>query len=226
MRPKGLLLGLLSHLVAFAQGNAFGTRLGFSLYQYRTAYAQFLARLGGELGAVGRIRLFHSHKNRLYHSLLAGFGYLMGHSRLLLDSSIYISPLTGRPLTGIARAHTYTHYLYMQTLWHLAFEAEGALAIGGGFQLLRALGQTLMLEYETPDGQPIQEWNAVSLSDLQRVLPLWIPNLTLYAELRLWQGRRSRVALYTQTIHQINRFLWPTGLLLGAAWLYTGNPDQ
>ncbi|MDW8235288.1 MAG: hypothetical protein RMK98_01530, partial [Bacteroidia bacterium] len=83
-------------------------------------------------------------------------------------------------------------------------------------------GQTLLLEYETPDGQPIQEWNSVALSDLRRILPAWILNGCLYADIRFSKGLRSEWLLHIQTLHQANRFFWPTGLLLGVSWLYTG----
>lgn len=215
---RSFLLGLFPWILQ-AQGNAFGVRAGTSLYQYRTEYAQFFTRLGIEVGAIGHIELFDSRKSRLHHALQPGFGYLIGHSKLFLDSAIYISPLSGRPLTGIANAHTYTHYLYMQLLWRLSFDEEGAFAVGAGPQVLRLLGQTLMLQYETPDGQPIQEWNKVSLSDVEKVIPPWVANLSLYAELRFHEGIRSEWYLYAQTLHQVNRFLWPTGLLVGVSWL-------
>ncbi|MCS7152501.1 MAG: hypothetical protein N2253_05530 [Bacteroidia bacterium] len=216
-----LLIGAISALApyTYAQNNAFGARLGLSIYQYRTDYAQFFARIGGEVGAIGRIELFSGRKSHLHHAIMPGFGYLMGHSRLLLDSAIYISPLTGRPLTGNAQAHTYTHFLYLQALWRISFDNEGALAIAGGPQLLRLLGQSLMLEYETPDGQPIQEWNRVALSDVEKVIPTWIANISLLGELRFREGLNSDWYLYIQTIHQVNRFLWPTGVLIGVAWL-------
>jgi len=204
--------------------NAFGVRGAVAFYQYRTPYAQFFARLGAEVGATGRIFLASSRKAQLYHGLMPGFGYLMGHSRLALDSSIYISPLSGRPLAGIASAHTYTHYLYMQLLWCLAFDQEGSLTVAAGPQVMRPLGQSLMLEYETPDGQPIQEWNRVSLSDLHRVIPPWIFNLALYAELRMREGLHSESFLYLQTLHQVNRYLWPTGLLVGITWRWKSRP--
>lgn len=210
-----LLLGLV-----WAQGNAFGGRIGATLYQYRTDFAQFYARFGAEIGALGRIELLESRKSKLHHAFMPGFGYLMGHSKLLLDSAIYISPLSGRPLTGIANAHTYTHYLYLQGLWRVSFDAEGAFAIAGGGQVLHPLGQTLMLEYETPDGQPLQEWNSVAVSDVRKVIPPWIVNLTLYAEIRFREGIRSESFLYVQTLHQVNRYLWPTGLLVGISWLW------
>lgn len=205
-----------------AQGSAFGVRGGLTLYQYRTDYAQFFARLGVEIGAQGRIELFHTKRFSLYHALIPAFGYLMGHSRLLLDSAVYISPLTGRPLTGIAQAHAYTHFLYMQLLWRVRFDGEGAFALGIGPQMMRLLGQTLMLEYETPDGQPIQEWNRVALSDVEKVILPWIFNLALQGEFRLHTGLKSDWYLYVQTLHQVNRFLWPTGLLIGAAWMRRG----
>ncbi|MCS6895257.1 MAG: hypothetical protein NZZ60_03790 [Bacteroidia bacterium] len=211
------LIGILN-VRAFAQANEFGVRGGVSLYQYRTEYAQFYARAGAEIGATGHIQLFTSRKLHLYHALSPGFGYLMGHSRLLLDSAIYISPLTGRPLTGIARAHTYTHFLYLQGLWRISFEENNAFSLALGPQLLRLLGQTLMLEYETQDGQPIQEWNRVALSDVEKVIPPWVVNLTLQGELRFREGINSSWYLYFQTIHQLNRFLWPTGLLAGISW--------
>lgn len=210
----------------YAQENAFGVRIGMSLYQYRTPYAQFYARLGGEVGAIGRIHLFQSRKSRIVHAFMPGFGYLMGHSRLVLDSSLYISPLSGRPLQSIANAHTYTHYLYMQALWRIAFDTEGSFAIAAGPQVLRLLGQTLMLQYETPDGQPLQEWNRVSLSDVQRVIPPWIANLCLYAELRMREGLHSELRLYAQTIHQLSRYGWPTGLLVGVMWLRKATAGQ
>nr|BAL57455.1 hypothetical protein HGMM_F50F04C18 [uncultured Bacteroidetes bacterium] len=150
----------------------------------------------------------------------------MSHSRLVLDSSIYISPLTGRPLAGIAQAHTYTHYLYMQALWRIAFDREGAFAVAGGLQGLRLLGQTLMLEYETPDGQPIQEWNRVSLTDVQRVLPGWVINAALFAELRMRNGIKNELFLHFQTLHQLNRFGWPTGFLGGITWRRKAIPDS
>lgn len=205
--------------IALAQSNAFGVRGGVSVYQYRTDYAQFYARMGVEIGAHGRIGLFVSRKSRLHHAIMPGFGYLMGHSRLVLDSAIYISPLTGRPLTGIAQAHTYTHFLYLQGLWRLSFDEEGAFAVAAGPQVLRLLGQTLMLQYDTPDGQPIQEWNRVSLDDVERVIPLWIVNVALLGEVRFREGLRSDWYLYIQTIHQVDRFLWPTGLLVGVSWM-------
>ncbi|MEN3040871.1 MAG: hypothetical protein ABDH66_04965 [Bacteroidia bacterium] len=200
--------------------NEFGLRGGISLYQYRTQYAQFYARAGIEIGATGHIRLFTSRKSRVHHGVAPSFGYLMGHSRLVLDSAIYISPLTGRPLTGIARAHTYTHFLYLQALWQISFDEEGAFTIGMGPQLLRLLGQSLMLEYETSDGQPIQEWNRVELSDVEKVISPWIFNITLQGQLRLREGLKSDGYLYLQTTHQVNQFLWPTGLLIGITWLW------
>lgn len=206
--------------------NAFGMRGAVAFYQYRTPYAQFFARLGGEVGATGRIFLAHSRKSQLYHGLMLGFGYLMGHSRLALDSSLYISPLSGRPLPAIASAHTYTHYLYLQGFWLLAFDQEGSLSVAAGPQILRPLGQSLMLQYETPDGQPIQEWNRVSLTDLNRVIPPWIFNFSLYAELRMREGLRSQSFLYLQTLHQINRYLWPTGLLAGLTWRWKSRPTS
>lgn len=217
MRLSFLLLGLG---LAWAQGNAFGARVGTTLYQYRTDFAQFYARFGAEVGAVGRIELFEGRKSKLHHALMPGFGYLIGHSKLLLDSAIYISPLSGRPLTGIAEAHTYTHYLYLQGLWRVSFDAEGAFAMAAGGQVLYPLGQTLMLEYETPDGQPLQEWNSVALSDVRKVISPWIVNVALYAEIRIREGLRSETFLYAQTLHQVNRYLWPTGLLLGVSWLW------
>jgi hypothetical protein len=60
-------------------------------------------RLGVEVGAAGHIELFEGRKSKLRHGLAPAFGYLMGHSRLILDSSIYISPLTGRPLQALHR---------------------------------------------------------------------------------------------------------------------------
>ncbi|MCX7607222.1 MAG: hypothetical protein N2170_08170 [Bacteroidia bacterium] len=220
MRHEVLFSLLGGFALSWAQGNAFGGRIGGSLYQYRTDFAQFFARLGFEVGAVGRIELFQGKKTQIRHAFMPGFGYLIGHSRLFLDSATYISPLSGRPLTSVARAHTYTHYLYMQALWRLAFDREGAFAVAAGPQVLRLLGQTLMLEYETPDGQPIQEWNRVSLTDVQRVMPAWIPNIALYAELRIREGLRGDLYLYAQTVHQVDRYLWPTGLLVGIQWLW------
>lgn len=217
--------GLWLFGLVWGQGNAFGVRGGISLYQYRTEYAQFFTRLGVEVGAAGHIELFEGRKSKLRHGLAPAFGYLMGHSRLLLDSSIYISPLTGRPLQGIARAHTYTHFIYMEGLWRLTFDAEGALALGVGPQALIPFGQTLMLEYETPDGQPIQEWNRVALSDVRKVIPPVIGNLALLLELRIASGIRREVFLYVRTTHQINRYLWPTGFLGGLSLLWKANPS-
>jgi hypothetical protein len=181
--------------------------------------------LGVEVGAQGHISLFDSRKSKLRHGLAPAFGYLMGHSRLMLDSSIYISPLTGRPLTGIAEAHTYTHFLYMETLWRVSFDEAGAFAVGIGPQALVPFGQTLMLEYETPDGQPIQEWNRVALSDVRRVIPPVVWNLSLLAELRVAESVRHEVFLHARTTHQLNRFLWPTGLLVGINLLWKSGPS-
>ncbi len=206
--------------VLIAQNNSFGLRGGITLYQYRTDYAQFFARLGVELGVAGHIELFESRGSKLRHGLAPAFGYLMGHSRLILDSSIYISPLTGRPLTGIAQAHTYTHFIYMEGLWRTTFDAEGALAVGLGPQVLVPFGQTLMLEYETPDGQPIQEWNRVALTDVRKVIPPTVWNVALLAELRVSSSLRREIFLYVRTAHQVNRYLWPTGLLVGASLLW------
>ncbi len=206
--------------ILVAQNNAFGVRGGITLYQYRTDYAQFFARLGAEVGAVGHIELFEGRKSKVRHGLAPAFGYLMGHSRLILDSSIYISPLTGRPLTGIAQAHTYTHFVCMEGLWRLTFDSEGAFAVGLGPQALIPFGQTLMLEYETPDGQPIQEWNRVALTDVRKVIPPVVWNVALLAELRISSGLRREVFLYARTAHQINRYLWPTGLLVGVSFLW------
>jgi len=206
--------------ILLAQNNAFGVRGGITLYQYRTDYAQFFARLGVELGATGHIELFEGRKSKVRHGLAPAFGYLMGHSRLILDSSLYISPLTGRPLTGIAQAHTYTHFVCMEGLWRLTFDSEGAFAAGLGPQVLIPFGQTLMLEYETPDGQPIQEWNRVALTDVRKVIPPVIWNIALLAELRISSGLRREVFLYARTAHQVNRYLWPTGLLVGVSLLW------
>ncbi len=224
LRAVGVLTAL-AYLPA-QPPNAYGVRGAVAFYQYRTPYAQFLARLGAEVGATGRIFLAQSRKSRLYHGLMPGFGYLMGHSRLVLDSSLYISPLSGRPLAGLASAHTYTHYLYLQGLWYIAFDQEANLAVAAGPQVLRPFGQSLMLEYETPDGQPIQEWNRVSLTDLHRVIPPWIFNLALYAELRMRVGLHSEAFLYLQTLHQLNRYLWPTGLLAGLTWRWKSRPTN
>ncbi len=206
--------------ILIGQNNTFGLRGGLTLYQYRTEYAQFLARLGIEAGATGHIELFEGRRSKLRHGLAPAFGYLMGHSRLILDSSIYISPLTGRPLTSIAEAHTYTHFVLMEGLWRVTFDREGALAVGLGPQVLIPFGQTLMLQYETPDGQPIQEWNRIALSDVRKVIPPLVWNLSLLAELRIASGLRREVFLYARTAHQLNRYLWPTGLLLGASLLW------
>lgn len=206
--------------ILVAQNNAFGVRGGITLYQYRTDYAQFFARLGVELGAAGHIELFEGRKSKVRHGLAPAFSYLMGHSRLILDSSIYISPLTGRPLTGIAQAHTYTHFVCMEGLWRLTFDSEGAFAIGLGPQVLIPFGQTLMLEYETPDGQPIQEWNRVALTDVRKVIPPVVWNMALLVELRISSSLRREVFLYARTAHQINRYLWPTGLLAGVSLLW------
>ncbi len=212
-----LLIGYL-----WAQSSAFGIRGGGTLYQYRTEYAQFLVRLGVEAGAQGHIELFHSPRSKLRHGLATSVGYFMGHSRLVLDSSIYISPLMGRPLTGIAQAHTYTHFINMQVLWRMTFDDEGAFALGLGPQMLIPFGQTLMLQYEASGGQPIQEWNRVSLADVRRVMPGQIWNVALLVELRLSQTLRREVFLYAQTTHQVNRYLWPTGLMVGLALLWKG----
>lgn len=211
---------LLAVGYVWAQQNAFGIRGGLSFYQYRTEYAQFFVRLGAEVSAQGHIELFSSRRLQLRHGLAPAVGYVMGHSRLSLDSSIYISPLTGRPLSGIAQAHTYTHFINMQVLWRVTFDEEGVFAMGLGPQLLVPFGQTLMLQYETPDGQPIQEWNRVALSDVRRVMPGLIWNVALLAELRLRQGLRREVFFYVQTVHQVNRYLWPAGLLVGLALLW------
>jgi len=219
---RGLITLLLFWGLLQGQNAEFGLRGGITLYQYRTDYAQFFARLGVELGATGHIELFESRKSKLRHSLIPAFGYLMGHSRLILDSSIYISPLTGRPLQGIAQAHTYTHFIFMEGLWRLTFDAEGAFAVGAGPQALIPFGQTLMLAYETPDGQPIQEWNRVALSDVRKVIPPVVWNLALLVELRLSSGLRREVFLYARTAHQLNRYLWPTGLLVGVSLLWKG----
>ncbi|MCS7296759.1 MAG: hypothetical protein RMK19_00635 [Bacteroidia bacterium] len=214
---KALIFGAVG--LAWGQTSAFGVRGGVSLYQYRTDYAQFFARPAVEIGAIGRIALFTGGKARVNHAFMPGFGYLMSHARLLLDSAVYISPLSGRPLTGIAQSRTYTHFLFLQALWRLSFDEKEALAVAAGPQVLRLLGQTLMLEYSTPDGQPIQEWNRVSLSDVEKVIPAWILNLALQGELRFREGIRSDWFIYLQTIHQVDRFLWPTGLVIGIAWM-------
>ncbi|MCS7189630.1 MAG: hypothetical protein RMJ66_07235 [Bacteroidia bacterium] len=222
MRPKLLLF--IGGIPIWAQQNAFGPRLGLSFYQYRTPYAQFYARVGGEVGALGNIGVYRGRK--LYYNFLPGFGYLLSHSLLLLDSSIYISAISGRPLPSTAKAHTYTHYLYLQGIWAVSFEKEGIFVVGVGPQVLFLLGQSLMLEYETVDGQPIQEWNTVSLSEVMEVTPRWIANLSLYAHLRIREGRRWNGYLYLQTIHQIKSYLWPTGLLLGISWLWKAQEGE
>ncbi|MGQ9863169.1 MAG: hypothetical protein ACUVRD_01615 [Bacteroidia bacterium] len=202
----------------WAQG-FYGTQIGVGAYQYRTPFAQYLPRFSGMGGAAAQFIVRSSARGTWL--LAPEFGYLLGHSRLLLDSAIYISRLTGRPLPSLAQAHTYTHYLFIQGALKYAFDPELPFVVGMGLQGLYLLGQNLMIEYDTPDGSTLQEWTTPPLAEVMGFHPRWIVNLTLHADIRALPKSTHRHYIYIQTVHQLSRYGWPTGFMVGlrSYWL-------
>lgn len=204
--------------LVWAQG-FYGTLLGVGAYQYRTPFAQYFPRFSGSVG--GSAQFILQSKSRGAWLIAPEFGYLMGHSKLLLDSAIYISRFTGRPLPTLAGAHTYTHYLFMQGAIKYAFDPQLPFLVGIGVQGLYLLGQNLMVEYDTPDGSTLQEWTTPPIGEVMAFHPRWVINLTLHADIRALPKSIHRHYVYVQTFHQLSRYGWPTGLIVGlrSYWL-------
>ncbi len=194
--------------------NQYGFLGGITLHQYRTEVAQF--RPGVGLAFMGTTKFAIAPKWKL----LPEFGYFLSHSRGLGDSTLFYSIYSGQPINP-KKISVYTHFLCFGLATEYHFEEEEKFGIALGLQALYLLGQHLMVEYVPfGDTTTIQEWQKNPIEYVQRVIPRWVLNLQWQVIIALW--RSERWWFYVQGIHQVNRWLYPAGAVLGVKYYFSG----
>lgn len=217
-----LLIILLLTLQLF--GQEFGLSLGATFHQYRTQVAQYPPTLGITFKSVSKFDLTGNSKWKL----MPEFGYFMSNSKAFLDSSQYLSVLSGQNVPYGAHVTIWTHFIDFRLLIKYHFETAEGFGIYIGPNILTLLGQTLIASYEIPngpDGEPykIQEWQNNPLKQVTNVIPRFIPNLLLGTEFRMLPKSKHKWFLYANIILQADKFGLPSGGEFGIKSYFAAN---
>lgn len=200
-----LSIGLLGAQVAF-----YGLRAGGTFYHYRTRTANFRPSAGWEIGAGAKFSL----NPKSPWKIMPEFGYFMGNSRTTLDSSQFLSVLSGRYVQAPTKISIWTHYLLFQCLLRYHFEMRDQFAVYFGGQALYLLGQTLIAQY-VQDSSQFQEWLSNPVENALTVLPRITWNFTWGISFQILPHSHHHWFLYAQFIHQLNAYFYPSGAVIG-----------
>ena len=205
-------------------GQEFGLSLGATLHNYRTRVAQYPPTIGITLKSVSKFDLSKNNKWKL----MPEFGYFLSNSKTFLDSSQYLSVLSGQNVPYGANVNIWTHFLDFRLLAKYHFDESEGFGFYTGLNVLSLLGQTLIASYEIPNGpdgepQKIQEWQNNPLKQVTNVIPRFTPNILLGAEFRMLPKSVHKWFLYTNIILQANRFGLPAGAEFGFKTYFGAN---
>jgi len=122
MRGGVLFLFFVVH--GYGQVALYGLRGGGTYYHYRTKTANVRPSVGWEIGAGAKFAL----KQNAPWKIMSEFGYFMGNTKTVFDTSQYLSVLSGRYVEAPTKVTIWTHYLNFQMLVRYHFEKEDRFA--------------------------------------------------------------------------------------------------
>ncbi len=220
---KFLRLLLLFGLFGFGYAQEFGLNFSFPFHQYRTQVAQYPPRLGIGVRGIAKFDL----TGKSTWKLMPEFGYFLSNSKTVLDSSEYLSVLSGMPVGVPVNVNIWTHFLDFRLLVKYHFDASEGFGVYVAPQVLSLLGQTLITSYEivNPGGesQKIQEWQQNPLDQVRKVIPRFVVNGLLGAEVRMLPKSAHKWFLSGGIILQGDRYLLPSGGEIGMKVYFGAN---
>ncbi len=155
------------------------------------------------------------------------FGYFLSNGYALLDSSEYLSVLSGLPVNSPVDVNIWTHFLDFRLLFKYHFEASEGFGVFVAPQVFSLLGQTLIASYEIPNpgGEPQkqQEWQQNPLDRVRKVIPRFVVNALLGAEFRMLPRSGHKWFLSGNLILQGDRYLLPSGGEIGVKIYFGAN---
>ena len=208
-----VLIVLSTSLSLVCGQNRFGLKIATTLYQPRIDIPLSPPGAGIEVGASSKFGFGKWH-------IMPEFGYLMGNSHSTQSNII----VTGGLVVQDAEVRDLQHFLSFVGLWKFDILTEEKLAFAIGPDLLYRIGITRIVDYVPPGGDPEHKFRETFKYDLSGIGKT-VFNMRIGLELGLTQKNRFQTFIYANLIHQVNKYLYPTGALVGLK-IYYQKPAQ
>ncbi|MCZ2355747.1 MAG: hypothetical protein LC115_03480 [Bacteroidia bacterium] len=186
----------------------FGLKIATTLYQPRIDIPLSPPGAGIEVGGCAKFTFGKWH-------LMPEFGYFMGNSRSI-QSNIIVS---GGLVVNDAGVRDLQHFLSFSGLWKFDILTEEKLSFTIGPDLLYRIGVTRIVDYVPPGGDPDHPFRESFKYDISNINKT-ILNIRLGLEFALTSRKRIQTFIYANSVHQVNKYLFPTGAVVGIKAYY------
>ena len=210
--------------IVLAYSQEYGLSLGATMHQYRTQVAQYPPTLGWTFKGVAKFDFSGNSKWKI----MPEFGYFLSVGKTTLDSSQYLSVLTGQGIPYGVDVNIWTHFIDFRLLLKYHFDESEGFGFFLGGDVMTFLAQTLIATYEIPNGpdgypQKVREWQKNPVDQVSKVIPRFVPNILLGGEVKMLPKSKHKWFLYGDIILQGDRFGLPSGAEFGVKTYFGAN---